>query len=610
MNCAQLRVSILFLSVSSAYGQNHKDLPKCSTEKINRTCRVDIDRKVPVAMPTLPMHPGEHIVVRLYNGLHFETVSLDSQTITALQGTDQIAGFVTAAIPNLKAFVGRSSLTMAYRLRSPLGFDIPANKLAQKEAEVQIEADKLRDDLKIASDASATRVQDAADDTSIIYAQLKEIQSPLPRPVLRASISEQRTLGVKDWTPRPWTPDGYKMWRELLLYELNGDDFDVKTLPTVPAPNVPRVPTNVIGDIGDLVGSLPSQDGTGAIKDPDNPIIDYNGLEDRLDTLKSNIAGLNGSPNQPAIKAKYDALVATEDHLKAGLLADSIFFAKVKTDLQSYYWNINRWSGNSDQTGIETTANLDNPLELGDISDPIPADKKLAPYKALGRQVAYVISVENQIATQALAVPTSSQKQAIVTITAVYGDPHFEVSAGAFLSSLPNRSFANYTTESISFNATPTPVDVRISQSLSHPEVLPFVAAHYRLADEHVWPGQRRFATYATVAVALNPYNSLPEFAAGPSFSWRAIMFSPLTIWDMESISPRMSKSVRSTVFTVLQQDLILLPAAGHPLHQRQRPIGLERLRSASVSAFRLSSVRPITNVGKSVPHLGPRQLG
>jgi hypothetical protein len=196
---------------------------------------------------------------------------------------------------------------------------------------------------------------------------------------------------------------------------------------------------------------------------------------------------------------------------------------KISTDMQSLLTNI-----------LMARDTVHDPIPVGVISGPgslnRPKDEKkiLAPYKALGPQIVYTLNAQNEVANSLLTLPTAAQKQAVVTITTLYAEPKFEVSAGAFLSWLPNRSFANKTEVTIK-NGVPTPTDVKTDMTKTVPPlVIPFAAANYRISPEYDWLGGRRKALYATLGVGLNSYNTQVEYVGGFSFSWRYLMFSPL----------------------------------------------------------------------------------
>ena len=99
------------------------------------------------------------------------------------------------------------------------------------------------------------------------------------------------------------------------------------------------------------------------------------------------------------------------------------------------------------------------------------------------------------------------------------------------LSWLPNRTFSNLTEVAVTGN-TPAPSNITLVDTRTTPPlVIPYVAANFRLGQEFTWGKNnqgRRGALYATAALALNPYNTQLEYAAGLSISWRYLMFSGL----------------------------------------------------------------------------------
>src|ERR1700733_1519359 len=99
---------LIAVSSGVAYSQR----PECSTEIVNPSCTLTIDRSYPVALPTIQVRPGATVIVQVKNGLPFESLSLDLQSSQAVAATDQTAGFVTAALPYLKGLLAQQQ-TMA-----------------------------------------------------------------------------------------------------------------------------------------------------------------------------------------------------------------------------------------------------------------------------------------------------------------------------------------------------------------------------------------------------------------------------------------------------------------------------------------------------------------
>jgi hypothetical protein len=485
------------------------------------------------------MKPGNHITVEVCYPFRFETLSLDPGSAQALQGSDQGAALVPSAVTNAKGLSTATDVVFklnSYKMSARVFDAVPKNS-DTKEIEDGLSAlGTLLDDK---STAARLQIKSFIDQTKVIYAQLQEVESQMPRPVKSADDKIERGSGVKDWTPNPWDDDCYAKWRGVLIYELHGnrDVYDAfekdvlagkKNEEACPgdALQEPGVPVDILATAAGLIAGLPTQgkpseDGSMLPVNPsENPVFDNSAFDGQAKTLQDKINKLEDKAAKKTLQSSLDKLIRSEKGILDLLVGVSANFSKVNTDLQTFFVNI----------AVATGDDVPSPFLLGRIADPRSHDPSLAAYKMLGRQITYTINAVNQIATPVLSVATSQQKQAVASITALYADPRFEVSSGAFVSTLPNRSFANYT--DVTMKGTPpepAPLDIKISESISRPELLPFVAANWRIGREYNFmPDKRRSAFYGTVAVALNPYNTLPEFAGGVSFSWRAFLFSPL----------------------------------------------------------------------------------
>jgi hypothetical protein len=202
---------------------------------------------------------------------------------------------------------------------------------------------------------------------------------------------------------------------------------------------------------------------------------------------------------------------------KAGIATYNATIGGIAKDLSIYFFNIS-------QVDVSTT--LPVQLAVGEIHDPKrskdPKNKAELNSKMLGLQVTFALNAVNEVSTSVTSVPGPSARKAIATITVLYADPIFEVSAGAFFSTLPNRSFANQTLVTQNPGASPTPGNIVISQTITRPTIVPFAGANFRLAPAFTWFGRRRGAFYLTGAMGANTYNSTAEFGLGPSVSWRS----------------------------------------------------------------------------------------
>ena len=82
---------------------------ECSTEKVNKSCTVTIDRNYPVTPPTIQMGKGEKVQVVVDHALPFETVTLDLQSAQTIAGTDQTQAIVTGGLAQAKSLVFKAA---------------------------------------------------------------------------------------------------------------------------------------------------------------------------------------------------------------------------------------------------------------------------------------------------------------------------------------------------------------------------------------------------------------------------------------------------------------------------------------------------------------------
>lgn len=445
---------------------------ECSTEKVNGDCTITIDRSYPVNLPAIQMRPGKAIKVKIVNPLPFESLLLELQSAQTAAGTDQTAGFIATALPNLK-------MLMFLTEKRTLTVTKNAPELASVK---KYKTD--RDNLK-------AQMNDFMADATQVYAQLNEVLGNIPPEVLPDGPRPATSKVLPTDFPRPWSAHEYPDWRDSLICEIaGGDDCDTDI-------------TALLGRGTALVTAL------GLC--PASPIPSPPPLACEIPQVQKDIAALPASQQED-----YAPFLQSLSADSATLAAASAEIAVVNKDLGTYYAN------------IERSAAIQLPDPLGTISDPRGGAHNAQLPKFLGRPVAYAVNAVNEVATFNASVIGASQKKLLVTINAVYGDPIFEVSAGAFFSTLANRSFANQTLVTQNAGSAPTTGNIQIAQTITRPTIVPFAAANWRIGPNLAWPDHRRFAFYFTAAVGLNPNTTTTEFAFGPSISWRSLMFSPL----------------------------------------------------------------------------------
>ncbi len=205
----------------------------------------------------------------------------------------------------------------------------------------------------------------------------------------------------------------------------------------------------------------------------------------------------------------------------ATLNADAAAITSVNKDLGNYFVNI---SNSQVISVIEPLGNIFDPLDKrSGRNSQIP--------KVLGRQAVFAQSVggERKSGLSFCCLSANSNTEEIDHNNyRPLRRPDLRGLSGCFLLNVPDRSFANQTLVTQNPHASPTQGDVIITQSITRPTIVPFVAANWRLGHDFSWPDQRRGAFYFTGALGFNPYNTTLEFGVGPSLSWRSVMFSAL----------------------------------------------------------------------------------
>jgi hypothetical protein len=318
-----------------------------------------------------------------------------------------------------------------------------------------------------------------------VYAELQEITAVIPPAAFPPNSALWRSSEIIDKnTPNPWE---FESWRSWVRCQMGGG-----TLCS-----------------GDLQPKEEGLLGTGALLlgEANKKLASCPTTTPPADKAKSEIFECNIQALKPEdVPGDVQALYGV-------LSADAAVLQNIMKDLNNYFVSLQ----------VLPTP-VPNPAGILPIGDPAPDPKRATVIeKLLGRQVVYSVNVVNNVATLVASLPSSTQKKSIATVTVLYADPILEASAGAFFSTLPNRSFANQTL--VTPGNPPTQGNTVITQTITRPVPVPFAAANWRLGPDFL-VGKRRGAFYLTAAIGINPYNTSTEFAVGPSFSWRSLMFS------------------------------------------------------------------------------------
>jgi hypothetical protein len=458
----------------------------CSTQKANGDCTVTIDRRYPITPPIIQLKRGAKVSVVVLHPLDFEMLSLDPQSAQAVFGTDQLAGILNPALAAAKSLVLSTSVAGLKASRSPED-DPPTQHLAELGEELS---------------SPIQRVKTVFDSGTAVYRQLQEIVSPLPRPELNGHPVRD-SLVVSARTPDPW--NAYREWREWLLCELEGRCSGVHdtALPSI---------TNFLAAAAQLAADIAAFDAN-----PPKPtsFFDTAAFNKKAKTVEDEIHALPPGSEQQVLLEKLKRIEDRESRLLLTLPEYDASLTAILKDLGADLVNIEQWPA----PATEPTQ-----VPLGELRDPRTFDGACLE-KIAGCQVSFAVNEVNAIVTPPPSLLSPSAKKSIVTLTILYADPRFEVSSGAFFSSMGNRSFDNEMAVTVNPGAAPVLGNVTIKRKFNWPAVVPFAAGNWRIGSETLF-GDRRVAFYASAGLGISVASGLTEFAAGPSVSYRAAMLS------------------------------------------------------------------------------------
>lgn len=536
--------------------------PVCSTEKVNRDCFVNLDRKYPITMPTFKLHRGSHITVCVFHPVPFEMLTLDPGPASAYQGSDQASALVTSLVSFGKGgvfgttnFTTMSAATEAdFRANFQFGQRLDAllaetnsGAHAPNPSEITVLEQKIADEVKTLNSILSDAISPVAKyfgDTNSIFARIREVESALPRPVADAKNTELLAQGVPASRANPWSD--YRTWKTQMTADLRVQGGDTTTLlDDLPGPcQKSKEPVPPQGPWLPSPRLCDSDTQTNTTSQPSKTPLGIPATYDPLNaTLTKDFARLSAllpgcTPDQPhpsedcqkylKIKASIADLNGRHDRVAQALSDATDLLPGILTTLtpnmETLFENI-RLTSDSTLEAVEVGV-----IPGPDSIPPSDAGEKkiLTVYKALAPTITYTLNEQNEIANSLLSLPAATQKQSIATISALYAAPRFEGSAGAFFSWLPNRTYSNVTNVAVT-GGVPAATSIQIEMTKTTPPlIIPFGAANYRISPEFTWLGGRRGAVYLTAGVGLNAYNTQVEYPAGFSFSWRYLMVSPL----------------------------------------------------------------------------------
>ena len=505
-------VLLLLLSAASTHAEKPvptKPDPECSLARTNRSCWIIIDRSHLFAPPTLQMFPRAKVTVWVKNPRYFERYFLDYQS-SQITPTPDVASAVVNPLLTPLAKLGefQNQLVENVRKARTQTVSCDANQITLNQLD---SSQHVRDNQAL---YLACLVK-FSEDAKKIYSSLELVASPdafftqAPTvPISNANASASLgtvTSNISDAVNLELALSG-----SLSLALKNAQALPPVTTTTVTT-GVPATTTS----------------GTVTVTTPTSTT-----------TTTTTVSGTPGTPSYTSTAtttstATYDnSSIEILEQLNAlRTIADAI-----ATDLFGYSTRIADLPAPSSIPGQVNCSDLKTPynsvapgseescLQVAYSSDKPDTPTNAQPFsKQLIRQIAFSLDSLNWVANSREAVPTATLKKALSPITIVFGDSRWEPSAGALFSTLPIRSFA----VSPVYNSSGTVTDKQITTSVLRPTVVPFAAANFRVSRDLDW-SRWRMAWYATGAVGINPNTLSADFAAGPSLSFRGLVFSAL----------------------------------------------------------------------------------
>jgi hypothetical protein len=92
---------------------------ECSIAKTNRSCTLTVDRRSPLAPPTIQMYPGETLTVQVKNPYYFERYFMDYQSGQLTLAPDVASSIVNSLLTPLQK---ESEFHLFYELKIPFDF--------------------------------------------------------------------------------------------------------------------------------------------------------------------------------------------------------------------------------------------------------------------------------------------------------------------------------------------------------------------------------------------------------------------------------------------------------------------------------------------------------
>lgn len=459
----------------------------CAYTAVNGDCALTLDRKNPVAPPTIYVRHGKKVTVRITNPLPFEHLSMDLKAAAEQVPMDQFAnGFqsITSILGGLEIAFGPAGAAAAAAPGAPppppCPQPLPATSIKSCQGEV---ASELQKELEVV----APQPGKSATFATWIYARLCSIRT-LFNPLPSSAVTPNVVPSVCSDLPANQAVE------PMPIDETTLGDWKI----------------NFKKGSEVLTGFPPDQ------------------VKQRIDLLDAAIADAKKAGTITA--GEFVAIDARQQTLHAALDAGTSFKQKM-LDLTS---RVEALKFDGEPTSF-TISDLDaqdknNVVQTWDLD----ASNKLATIAGLVKAEKY----GDKISTLMESLTDAPAKQVVVELKIEFmAESHLEISAGILVPFRQYHSFSVASPYSVATgtgtctSATPASCPV-VQQSLTT-AIIPDVSFNILLGHEFV-VGHQRGAWMFTIAAGYNPATTTAAFGIGPSFAYRSLVFSPLAVIDRD----------------------------------------------------------------------------
>ena len=454
----------------------------CAYSAVNGDCALTLDRRNPVAPPTIYVRHGKKVKVTVAHPLPFEHLSMDLKAAAEQVPADQFANAfqsITTALGGLEIVSGPPAAAAA--VGAPVCPQPPSASNIQS-CQVDV-ATQLKAALKVYEKPPDPSTNFA----TWIYVRLCWIRT-LFNPLSSSAVAPNALPPVcsdlpsdQSIPPVPTTEAELSAWQ-------NGFNQGSNVLTQFP-------PDEVKKKIDELDVEIANAKKAGTLTAGEFVTINTSqqALHAALDT------GTSYQQKMSDLKSRVEKLTFDGEPTSFTI-----------SDLDS-----------QDKNNVVQTWDLDTANKLGRIAGLVKAEK-----------------YGDKISTLMGSLTDAPTKQAVVEFKIEFmAESHLEISAGILVPFRQYHSFSVVSPHSVATGSgtcsSTAPASCPVVQQSLSTAIIPDVSFNILLGHEFV-VGHQRAAWMFTIAPGYNPSTTTAAFGIGPSFAYRSLVFSPLAVIDRD----------------------------------------------------------------------------